>query len=110
EEAAMPEPAVPIRKSIAKDYLVCLVCGRKQKTLKRHLLTAHGLTAAEYRDRYGLSSDYPMVAPNYSTARSEMAKRLGLGRRRQDAPVVEEESSGSRRRARRPRQEQASTG
>ena len=83
EAQAPPAPAVPVRRSIAKDHLVCLICARKQKTLKRHLMTAHGLSPAEYRDQFGLNAEYPMVAPDYSTRRSEMAKQLGLGRRRE---------------------------
>lgn len=83
EAQAAPTPAVPVRRSIAKDHLVCLLCGRKQKTLKRHLMTAHGLTPTEYREQFTLSAEYPMVAPDYSTRRSEMAKQLGLGRRRE---------------------------
>lgn len=81
EEPAKPVPAVSVRKSIGQDYLVCLVCGKRQKTLKRHLATAHGMSPAEYREQFGLDRDYPMVAPAYSSARSEMAKQLGLGRR-----------------------------
>jgi predicted transcriptional regulator len=74
-------PVVSIRRSIRPDYLVCLVCGLKSKMLKRHLSTAHNMTALEYRSRWGLSDDYPMIAPNYSAQRSEIAKSLGLGQR-----------------------------
>ena len=77
------EPAVPIRKSIRKDHLVCLACGAKLKSLKRHLSSNHDLSPQDYRRRYGLASDYPMVAPDYSAARSELAKKAGLGRRPQ---------------------------
>ena len=77
-----PEPAVPIRRSIQPDAITCLDCGHRQKTLKRHLLTAHQLTPDAYRVRWRLKSDYPMVAPNYAARRSEMAKSIGLGVRR----------------------------
>ena len=76
-----PIPAVPVKKSIHPDYLVCLEDGKKLKMLKRHLKTAYDLTPEEYRDRWGLPSDYPMVAPNYAKQRSELAKDIGLGRR-----------------------------
>ena len=75
-------PAVPVRKSITPDYIVCLKDGRKLKSLKRHLLAAFGLTPEAYREKWGLPKDYPMVAPNYAAARSEMAKRIGLGQMR----------------------------
>ena len=81
-EPAEPEkstPAVPVKKSITRNALICLECGKRQKTLKRHLKTGHGLTPDEYRKRYGLRSEYPMVAPAYSEERSEMAKKIGLG-------------------------------
>jgi predicted transcriptional regulator len=74
-------PAVSIRRSIRPDYLVCLACGLKSKMLKRHLSTAHSMTAPEYRSRWRLSDDYPMIAPNYSAQRSKIAKSLGLGQR-----------------------------
>ena len=80
-EPAQPEPAVPVRSSIRDEHLVCLVCGKQQKTLRRHLNTAHQLTPQAYRERFGLKPDYPMAAPGYSRQRSEMAKRVGLGRR-----------------------------
>ncbi len=73
------EPAVPIKKSVAPDYLVCLEDGKKAKMLKRHLSTAHGMTPAEYRQKWGLRADYPMVAPNYAKQRSRIAKKIGLG-------------------------------
>ena len=78
---ARPEPAVPIRRSLGRDHLVCLVCGKKLKTLKRHLAGLHQLTPDEYRDRFGLKSDYPLVAPSYAALRSEFARRTGLGRK-----------------------------
>ena len=80
---AKPTPAVSVKKSVTKDVLICLECGKKQKTLKRHLRTGHGLTPDEYRERYRLKADYPMVAAAYSQVRSEMAKKIGLGRKGQ---------------------------
>jgi predicted transcriptional regulator len=74
-------PAVPIRRSIQPDAITCLDCGYRGKMLKRHL-TTHQLTPAAYRERWGLKSDYPMIAPNYSARRSELAKSIGLGRQR----------------------------
>jgi predicted transcriptional regulator len=73
------EPAVPIRKSITPDYLICLEDGRKFKSLKRHLRTKYDMSPEEYRSKWGLAKDYPMVAPNYAKARSELAKQMGLG-------------------------------
>ena len=72
---------VSVRASIKPDYLVCMECGRKQKTLKRHLATAHGMTPDQYRADYGLPATYPMAAPNYSEQRRALAKSLGLGRK-----------------------------
>ncbi len=80
-EPGQPQPAVTVRRSVTPEYLVCLEDGRKLKMLKRHLKTAFGMTPAEYRARWGLPSDYPMVAPNYAKSRSEFAKKTGLGRR-----------------------------
>ena len=74
-----PKPAVPIKKSIFPDFIVCLEDGKKLKMLKRHLKTAYNMTPEEYRERWGLSSDYPMVAPNYAKHRSALAKKIGLG-------------------------------
>ncbi len=73
------EPAVPIRKSIAPDFLICLEDGRKFKSLKRHLRTKYDMSPEDYRAKWGLPKDYPMVAPNYAKARSELAKSMGLG-------------------------------
>jgi len=81
-EAAAPEPkepAVPVKKSITPDYLVCLEDGRKFKSLKRHLRTKYNMSPEEYRSKWGLAKDYPMVAPNYAKARSDLAKQMGLG-------------------------------
>lgn len=80
-EEVRPDPAVPIRSSVKKDYIVCLEDGKKMKMLKRHLMTAYGMTPDEYRQRWGLPSDYPMVAPSYSERRRELAKSIGLGRK-----------------------------
>ncbi len=81
EAAPTPEPAVPIKKSITPNVIVCLEDGKKFKTLKRHLRTDHSMTPDEYRVRWGLPADYPMVAPAYAKQRSEMAKKIGLGRK-----------------------------
>jgi predicted transcriptional regulator len=78
--AAKPEPVVPIRRSLSKDHITCLLCGRKQKLLKRHLASAHNLTPPEYRETFGLRRDYPMTAPSYVEMRAEIARRVGLGR------------------------------
>ena len=78
---AEPEPAVPIRRSVNPEYITCLDCGAKAKMLRRHLTSAHNLTPAEYRERWKLPTDYPLVAPRYAAARSELAKTLGLGKR-----------------------------
>ena len=82
-EPAKPEPAVPVRRSVQDDHLVCMVCGKQQKVLRRHLEVAHQLTPEAYREQFGLKPDYPMAAPGYSRQRSEMAKRVGLGQRAQ---------------------------
>jgi predicted transcriptional regulator len=75
------KPAVPVKKSITPDYMICLEDGKKLKMLKRHLKTAYNMTPESYRERWGLSSDYPMVAPNYARQRSRLAKEIGLGTR-----------------------------
>ena len=80
-EAERPAPAVPIRKSIMQDHIVCLEDGKKLKMLKRHLKTAYNMTPEEYRERWGLGPDYPMVAPSYAKQRSKLAKEIGLGTR-----------------------------
>lgn len=77
-----PEPKVPIRSSVKPDYIVCLEDGKKQKMLKRHLMTNHNMTPDEYRQKWGLSPDYPMVAPNYAEQRRTLAKSIGLGTKR----------------------------
>ncbi len=80
-EPPRPQPPVSIGRSVRPDYIVCLEDGKKLKMLKRHLKTAFNLTPAEYRERWKLPSDYPMVAPNYAKQRSKLAKQIGLGRR-----------------------------
>jgi predicted transcriptional regulator len=77
--AEAPVPAVPIKKSIGTDFLICLEDGKKLKMLKRHLRTAYGLTPEQYREKWGLPADYPMVAPNYAKKRSSLARQIGLG-------------------------------
>ena len=80
-----PKPAVPIKRSIFPDYIVCLEDGKKLKMLKRHLKTAYDMTPEEYRERWGLPADYPMVAPNYAQHRSNLAKEIGLGTTRRSS-------------------------
>lgn len=80
-----PKPPVPIKKSIEDDYLICLEDGQKFKSLKRHLMTHYNMTPDEYREKWGLPADYPMVAPAYAEARSRLAKEMGLGQRRKRA-------------------------
>ncbi len=80
--AAELKPAVPIKKSVTPEYIVCLEDGRKLKMLKRHLRTEYGMTPEQYRQKWGLPADYPMVAPNYAKQRSDLAKSMGLGRQR----------------------------
>lgn len=80
--AAPLSPAVPIKKSVQNDHIVCLEDGKEFKSLKRHLSTHHGMTPEEYRQKWGLPADYPMVAPSYAAARSELAKSMGLGRKK----------------------------
>ena len=80
-EREPPRPAVPIRKSVTPDYIVCLEDGKKLKMLKRHLRTSYDMTPDEYRSKWRLGADYPMVAPNYAKRRSEFAKKIGLGQK-----------------------------
>ena len=80
-QADRPQPAVPIKRSITPDNIICLEDGRKLKMLKRHLKTAYNMTPEDYRERWGLPADYPMVAPNYARQRSNLAKKIGLGRK-----------------------------
>jgi predicted transcriptional regulator len=85
-QAAAPmeplKPAVPVKRSITPEYIVCLEDGKKFKSLKRHLRTQYDMTPERYREKWGLSADYPMVAPNYAEARSRLAKQMGLGQQR----------------------------
>ena len=76
------KPAVPVKKSITSDYIICLEDGKKFKSLKRHLRTAYNMSPEPYREKWGLPQDYPMVAPNYAEARSQLAKQMGLGQKR----------------------------
>ncbi len=85
-EAAERHPAVPIRKSVTANFIVCLEDGKKLKMLKRHLRTAYGMSPEEYRAKWGLPSDYPMVAPNYAAQRSAFARKIGLGRKGKKGP------------------------
>lgn len=105
EEAGPVEltPAVPIRRSVTDDYIICLEDGKKLKMLKRHLMTAYGMTPEDYRAKWGLKHDYPMVAPNYAAKRQELAKKIGLGRKR----VVEEPVPVPKVTARKPRAKKA---
>ena len=84
-EVEKPEPAVPMRRSSQRDHLLCLVCGKPQKVLKRHLAVRHDLTPAQYRERFGLKPDYPMAAPSYVQRRREVALQTGLGRLKKPA-------------------------
>lgn len=96
-EPAKREPAVSVRSSVKPDYLVCLVCGRRQKTLRRHLSTAHGLSPNQYRQEFGLKDDYPVVAPTYSENRRQMAHQIGLGRKRSPEAAGGAGGTGGRR-------------
>ncbi len=80
--AEAPKPAVSLKKSVTPDYIICLEDGKKFKSLKRHLRTQYNMTPEQYREKWGLPVDYPMVAPNYAKARSELAKEMGLGQQR----------------------------
>ncbi len=86
---APPAPAVPVKKSVFPDYIVCLEDGKKLKMMKRHLMTSYGLTPQAYRERWGLPPDYPMVAPDYSQRRSSLAKSAGLGQKPGRAKAAE---------------------
>jgi len=86
--AGKPEPAVPVKKSIFPDFIICLEDGKKLKMLKRHLTTSYHMTPAEYREKWDLPRDYPMVAPSYAARRSALAKKIGLGRRSAATPPL----------------------
>ncbi|PPD46605.1 MAG: MucR family transcriptional regulator [Methylocystis sp.] len=80
--AEPPKPAIAVKRSVTNDFIICLEDGKKFKSLKRHLRTQYGLSPEEYREKWGLPADYPMVAPNYAKARSNLAKQMGLGQQR----------------------------
>jgi predicted transcriptional regulator len=82
-----PQPAVPVKKSVFPDHIVCLEDGKQLKMLKRHLKTSYNMTPEQYRERWGLPPDYPMVAPNYARHRSSLAKKIGLGTKPRAAPA-----------------------
>ncbi len=84
-EEEKPKPAVPIKRSVQEDGIICLICGKSQKMLKRHLTTRHELTPDAYRSLFGLRDDYPLVAPAYAATRSALAKKIGLGRKPEPA-------------------------
>lgn len=88
QAAPAPTPAVPVKRSVFPDYIVCLEDGKKLKMLKRHLMTAYGMTPDQYREKWRLSADYPMVAPNYAEHRSALAKTIGLGRKPELVPAA----------------------
>lgn len=91
------QPAVPVKRSVFPDYIVCLEDGKKLKMLKRHLQSAYGITPEQYRERWGLPADYPMVAPNYAERRSTLAREIGLGRKIHATPEGEEGATRGRR-------------
>jgi predicted transcriptional regulator len=99
DEVGPKIPVVSVRASVKPDYIVCMECGRKQKTLRRHLQTAHGMTPDQYRKDYGLPHEYPMVAPNYSETRRQMAKSIGLGQRKGDKAPAKRNANGNGRKA-----------
>jgi predicted transcriptional regulator len=94
-------PAVPVKKSITPDYIICLEDGKKFKSLRRHLNTSYGMTPEQYRAKWRLPVDYPMVAPNYAAARSKLAKKMGLGqaRRKAEAPAAPARGGRARKRS-----------
>ena len=102
-ERQRPEPVVPIKQSVFPDYIICLENGKKMKMLRRHLMASYGMTVADYRTKWSLPPSYPVVAPNYAAKRSELAKRIGLGRKRQEPDAepsiqrIPEGMSGRRR-------------
>ncbi len=87
------KPTVPIRRSVQPNYIVCLEDGKKLKTLKRHLGTVHDLSPQEYRNKWGLPPDYPMIAPNYAKQRSEIAKKIGFGRNPGERPKARKQAA-----------------
>jgi predicted transcriptional regulator len=99
--AEPPTPAVPVKRSVRPEFLVCPEDGKKVRMLKRYLASRHGLTPEEYRERWGLAKDYPMVAPAYAARRSELAKRIGLGRKPAAAPAAPEPAPAAAKEPRR---------
>ncbi|MEK7414619.1 MAG: MucR family transcriptional regulator [Planctomycetota bacterium] len=99
EEVPVKEPAVSIRASVKPDFIVCLEDGKKLKMLKRHLMSHYQMTPADYRTKWNLPSDYPMVAPNYAEQRKGLALKIGLGRKKADVPPPEAKPSAKRPRA-----------
>ena len=96
-QAEKPTPAVPVKQSIRQDRIVCLEDGKSFSMLKRHLMTDHKLTPQQYRDKWGLPRDYPMVAPNYAQTRSTLAKKIGLGRKAAGKPAAKRAAGRKRR-------------
>jgi predicted transcriptional regulator len=94
-----PKPAVAVKKSVTPDYIVCLEDGKKFKSLKRHLRTQYSMTPEQYREKWGLPADYPMVAPNYAKARSELARSMGLGQQRRKGDIAGEGNAAGPRAA-----------
>jgi predicted transcriptional regulator len=94
-QATAQKPAVPIKKSITADYIVCLEDGKKLKMLKRYLNSSYNMTPDQYRAKWGLPRDYPMVAPNYAAKRSEFAKKIGLGRTKAASPAKRRKKTGA---------------
>ncbi len=92
-EPEVLKPAVSVKKSVMPDYIICLEDGKQFKSLKRHLRTQYGLSPEDYREKWGLPADYPMVAPNYAEARSRLAKEMGLGQQRIKPPVKKSKGS-----------------
>ena len=105
-ETPTQEPAVSVRASIKPDYIVCLEDGKKLKMLKRHLMTRYQMTPSDYRAKWGLPADYPMVAPNYAQQRKELAHKIGLGRKPK-AMAAEPASSAPAKRGRKPKAQAA---
>jgi predicted transcriptional regulator len=105
-ETVVPEkqqPAVPVKKSVFADHIVCLEDGKQLKMLKRHLRTAYNMTPEQYRDKWELPPNYPMVAPNYAKHRSSLAKKIGLGRKQESAPAPKTPAKPAAKRGRKPK-------
>lgn len=98
-----PTPAVPIKKSVTNDFIICLEDGKKLKMLKRHLMTAYGMTPDDYRARWGLKADYPMVAPSYAAKRQQLAKKIGLGRKKGATVKPKAKPAAKAKRGRKPK-------